>query len=136
MQSITVSALVNAPIEQVWNIWTTPADIENWNHATDEWHCPKATNDLTIGGKFTYTMAARDESFSFDFEGIYTAISEPKYIEYTILDGRRVTIHFAKAEIGTTVTETFEIEDTHTPEEQQDGWQAILDNYKKYIESV
>jgi uncharacterized protein YndB with AHSA1/START domain len=136
MQAITVSTLVNAPIERAWKTWTTPEDIENWNRATDDWHCPRAVNDLTIGGKFSYTMAALDGSFSFDFEGIYTAISEPKYIEYTIIDGRRVTIHFAKAEIGTTVTETFEIEDTHTPEEQQSGWQSILDNYKSYTESV
>lgn len=136
MQSITVSTLINAPIEKVWKTWTTPEDIENWNTASPDWHCPKAINDLHIGGKFTYTMAAIDESFSFDFEGIYTGISEPKYIEYTILDGRKVTIHFAKAEIGTTISETFEIEDTHTPEEQRDGWQSILENYKQYIESV
>ena len=136
MQAITVSTLVNAPIEKVWKTWSTPEDIQKWNYASDDWHCPQATNDLTIGGKFSYTMAALDGSFSFDFEGIYTGISEPKYIEYTILDGRRVTVHFAKAEIGTTITETFEIEDTHTPEEQRSGWQAILDNYKTYTESV
>ncbi|MBC7504083.1 SRPBCC domain-containing protein [Candidatus Gracilibacteria bacterium] len=135
MQAVTVSALINAPIEQVWKTWTTPEDIENWNTASLDWHCPKAVNNLHVGGKFSYTMTAIDGSFSFDFEGIYTGISEPKYIEYTILDGRKVTIHFAKAEIGTTISETFEIEDTHSEDEQRSGWQSILDKFKQYTES-
>ncbi len=135
MQTVTISALINAPIEQVWKAWTTPEDIENWNASSPDWYCPKAINDLHVGGKFVYTMAARDGSFSFDFEGIYTGISEPKYIEYNINDGRQVTIHFAKAEIGTTVIETFEIEDTHSEEEQRSGWQSILDNFQQYIEA-
>ena len=132
---ITVSTIVNAPLETVWKHWTEPAHIEKWNYASDEWHCPHAENDLRVGGKFSYTMAAKDGSAQFDFYGTYDHVIENEEIVYTIADGRKVYISFMDDEAGTEVIETFDPEGQNTPELQQQGWQAILNNFKSHTEN-
>jgi uncharacterized protein YndB with AHSA1/START domain len=134
--NITVEAIINAPVETVWQCWTEPKHIVNWNNASDDWHTTEATNDLKIGGKFSSIMAAKDGSFSFDFWGIYDAVETHKLIAYTLGDGRDVTISFSQKDNQTMVTEVFEPEDENTIELQKGGWQAILNNFKKYVESL
>ncbi|ESU19717.1 Activator of Hsp90 ATPase 1 family protein [Flavobacterium cauense R2A-7] len=134
-QPITVTTTVKAPIEKVWKYWTCPEHITQWNNASDDWFTPHANNDLRPEGKFNFRMEARDGSFGFDFEGIYIAVKEHERIEYSIIDGRKVNIHFESDGSQTTVTETFEAENENSTELQQKGWQSILDNFKKYTES-
>lgn len=134
--NITVACIVKAPLETVWNTWTQAQHIMRWNQASDDWHCPAAENDVRPGGKLKWTMAAKDGSVSFDFEGTYTFIEPKQIIEYEIADGRHVKITF-RAEGNTThVTETFEAEGLHSVDMQQAGWQAILDNFKKHTEGL
>lgn len=133
--TITVEATVNAPIEKVWEFWTKPEHITQWAFASDDWHAPYADNDPRTGGKFKTTMAAMDGSFSFDFEGVYSKVIEGSYIEYALGDGREVKISFENLGDTTKVTETFDPETTNPIEMQRGGWQAILDNFKKYTEA-
>jgi uncharacterized protein YndB with AHSA1/START domain len=133
--SITVEATVNAPVEKVWKIWTTPEHIMKWNNASDDWHTPTAENDLRVGGKFLSRMEAKDGSFGFDFWGIYDDVITNKRITYTMGDNRKVEIIFKSEGNTTTVTETFEAENENPVELQQQGWQAILNNFKKHAES-
>jgi uncharacterized protein YndB with AHSA1/START domain len=136
-QSITVETTVNAPVEKVWESWNEPKHIMQWCHASDDWHAPFSENDLRVGGQMKTTMAAKDGSFSFDFLCTYTKVEKYKAIEYDIADGRHVSIRFEKlSDKQTRITETFEMESTHTEEMQRAGWQAILDNFKKYTESL
>lgn len=132
---VTVEATVNAPIEKVWSNWNEPQHIIQWCFASDDWHAPKAENDIRTGGKFSTTMAAKDGSFSFDFAGVYDNVIPNKLIQYTIGDGRKVKIEFASTGNQTKVTETFDAESENPVEMQREGWQAILDNFKKYTES-
>ncbi|MBL7858526.1 MAG: SRPBCC family protein [Cyclobacteriaceae bacterium] len=132
---ITVRTTINAPVEKVWKFWTSPEHITQWNNASDDWHTPHATNDLRIGGKFLSHMAAKDGSFSFDFEGTYSNVDLHRSIEYTLADERKVKIHFTNKGNETEVEETFEAESMNAIELQRSGWQAILDNFKKYVES-
>ena len=132
---ITVQTTVNTSLEKAWQFWTQPEHVMQWNNASDDWHCPKATNDLKVGGKFNYTMAAKDGSMSFDFEGKYTKVEEFSLIEYHIIDGRKVIVQFEKSNIGIQITESFDPENVHPDEFQQQGWQAILNNFKKYTEN-
>jgi len=136
---ITISALVNKPVADVWNTWTDPKHIMQWNAASDDWHCPKATNDLRTGGKFSSTMAARDGSFSFDFEGVYDDVqvhgARPGRIAYTMADGRTCEILFTAENGGTRVVEAFDAESQNPVEMQRGGWQAILDRFKAYAEA-
>ena len=134
--AITVEALVKAPVEKVWEYWNGPEHIKQWAFASDDWHAPHAENDLHVNGKFKTTMSAKDGSMSFDFEGIYTTVEKHQLIEYTIIDGRKVKIQFTAKGNETLVTETFEAENTFPIEMQRGGWQSILDNFKKYTESV
>lgn len=129
---ITVSATVTAPVEKVWKLWTAPRHIQQWNHASPDWYCPHAVNDLRGGGRFSYTMSARDGSLSFDFTGVYLQVMENKSIEYQIDDGRRVKVLFDTVGDNTVVTEHFEAEELHSAELQQAGWQAILTNFADY----
>lgn len=131
---ITVKTTVTTSIEKTWDFWTKPEHITKWNNASDDWHCPKALNDLKIGGKFNFTMAAKDNSMSFDFEGIYTNIFEFKLIEYEIVDGRKVKISFEETQNGIEIIESFEPETMNPEELQRQGWQSIIDNFKKYAE--
>ena len=133
--NITVQTTVNAPVEKLWEYFTSPGHIIKWNNASDDWHTPNAENDLRTGGKFVYRMEARDGSFGFDFGGEYDKVEVNKTIEYTIGDGRKVNVSFSGDGNTTTVTETFEAESTNPVEMQRGGWQAILDNFKRYAES-
>jgi len=133
--SITVEVKVNAPLEKVWDYWTNPQHMVNWNYASEDWHAPHATNDLRVGGKFNSRMEAKDGSMGFDFEGEYTKVEQHLEIEYVLADARRVNIRFDSDGKETTVTETFDPENENTLELQRAGWQAILDNFKRYTES-
>lgn len=135
MTQITVTTLVEAPIEHVWECWTNPDHIMEWNHASDDWHCPAATNDLTIGGTFSSTMSANDGSVSFDFEGTYTDIVENERIEYSLADDRHISVTFEEEGDKIRVTEVFDAENENPIEMQQAGWQAILDNFRDYTEA-
>ncbi len=135
MTQITVTTLVEAPIEKVWELWTTPEHIMEWNHASDDWHCPAARNDVVVGGKFSATMAANDGSVSFDFEGTYTDIVEHERIEYNMGDSRHVSVTFEEEDGNIRVTEVFDAESENSPEKQQAGWQSILDNFRDYTEA-
>ena len=132
--AITVENTVDAPVEKVWRLWTEPEHILHWNNASDDWHTPKAVNDLRAGGHFSFTMAAKDGSFSFDFAGVYDEVIENQRIAYTIADGRKVEVTFKGMGDKTAITETFEAENMNSPDMQRQGWQAILDNFKKYAE--
>lgn len=131
---ITIEASINAPAKKVWEFWNNPEHIKKWAFASPEWHAPKAENDLREGGEFSTTMAAKDGSMNFDFGGIYTAVDENKLIEYTLGDGRKVKIVFEADGNKTNITETFDPESQNPIEMQRGGWQAILDNFKKYTE--
>lgn len=133
---ITVETQVNGPVEKVWELWTNPVHIVHWNQASDDWHTPWAENDLQVGGKFRSRMEARDGSFGFDFGGVYDVVEENQLIEYTIGDGRKVRIEFIEEGSSTHVTESFEAESINPVELQRGGWQAIVDNFKKYAESI
>lgn len=132
---ITIEATVHAPIEKVWNYWTGPEHITQWNAASDDWHTTKAENDLKVGGTFSSRMEAKDGSFGFDFGGIYTEVETNKTIAYTLEDDRKVNIVFTPTPDGVKVVESFEAETQNSEELQRSGWQAILDNFKKYTES-
>ena len=131
---ITVSTTVSSPIEKVWDSWTNPAHIVNWNNASDDWHTPKASNDLRKDGRFTFTMAAKDGSFSFDFGGTYTSVEPQQKISYIMDDGRVATVRFEQEGNAVKITEEFQAENIHSLEMQEAGWQAILNNFKKYTE--
>ena len=133
--TITVAATINAGVEKVWEFWTNPAHITQWAFASDDWHAPYADNDARTGGKFKTTMAAKDGSFSFDFDGVYDHVDERALIEYTMADGRWVKISFSGDDKITSVTEEFVPENENPLEMQKGGWQAILDNFKKYVEA-
>jgi len=133
---ITVENTINAPVEKVWEYWSKPEHITKWNNASDDWHTPRAENDLRTGGKFTSRMEARDGSMGFDFGGVYDEVREHEYIEYTMGDGRKVNVTFTPDGNQTRVVEKFEAEGTHSIEMQRGGWQAILDNFKKYTEAA
>jgi uncharacterized protein YndB with AHSA1/START domain len=131
---ITVQALVDASIDTVWKLWTTPEHIVKWNNASEDWHTPDAENDLKVGGKFKFTMASKDGTMRFDFEGVYTNIKEHSLIAYEMADGRKVKITFENDTEGIKISESFDPETENSEEMQQKGWQAILDNFKKYVE--
>lgn len=133
--SIRVATTINAPVEKVWDAWTLPQHILQWNNASDDWHTRKAENDLRTGGSFLSRMEAKDGSFGFDFGGTYDEVKQHKLIAYTMGDGRKVRIEFKENEGSTTITETFDAESTHPVDVQQQGWQAIIDNFKSYVES-
>ena len=133
---VTVKATVNAPVEKVWKTWSEPAHIMNWCSASDDWHAPSATNDLRKGGKFATRMEAKDKSFGFEFGGEYTDVKDHELIEYTMGDGRKVSVHFKSIGNQTEVVETFDAETQNPVDMQKTGWQAILDNFKKYTESI
>ncbi len=136
IKTITVETVVRASLDKVWSYWTEPKHITKWCFASDDWHAPYAENDLEQGGKFKTTMAARDGSAGFDFEGVYTNIVNHKKIEYIIGDGRKVNITFSNQGNDTKVVESFEAEDVNSAEIQKGGWQSILDNFRKYSEST
>ena len=132
---ITIQTNVNSTIEKVWKCWTNPEDIKKWNAASDDWHTVKAENDLQTGGKFSSRMEAKDGSFGFDFWGVYDKVESHRLIEYTLGDNRKVSISFSSEGKQTKIVETFEAENENSLELQKNGWQAILNNFKKYVET-
>ncbi|ANH83718.1 activator of HSP90 ATPase [Niabella ginsenosidivorans] len=134
-QEISVQTIINADAAKVWEYYTDPGHITRWNFASDDWYCPRAVNDLKAGGKYTARMEAKDGSAGFDFEAVYDEIIDGKKIVYTIADGRKVTITFEEAGDKTKTTTLFEAENENPVAMQQQGWQAILDNFKTYTET-
>ena len=133
---IMVSTPVHKSLNHVWNCFTKPEHIIHWNQASEDWECPKAENDLTVGGKFVYTMSAKDGSAEFDFWGIYDEIEHEALIAYTLGDERKVRVTFHEKGDHVIVTEIFDPEQVHSEELQKAGWQGILDSFKRYCESV
>jgi uncharacterized protein YndB with AHSA1/START domain len=131
---ITVETDVMAPIERVWHAYTTPAEIVQWNAASADWHTTSATVDLRAGGAFSSRMEAKDGSFGFDFAGIYTNVVPHELIEYDFGD-RKAQVHFTPAANSVNVRVTFDAEETHSMEQQRDGWQAILDNFARHVQA-
>lgn len=131
---INIEATVRAPIEKVWSLWTEPEHITQWNFASSDWQCPRATNDLKVGGTFSSRMEAKDGSFGFDFEGVYDEVIPCKKIVYTMGDGRKVTSTFTSQGGATQVMTVFDAEADNSLEMQKSGWQAILNNFKSYAE--
>ena len=121
---ITIENTVNSPVEKVWEYWTKPEHITQWNTASDDWHTPHAENDLRAGGRFLSRMEAKDGSFGFDFGGAYDAVRNNEYIEYTMDDGRKVKITFSAQGNKTKVVTNFEAESTNSVEMQKGGWQS------------
>ncbi|HUC21055.1 MAG TPA: SRPBCC domain-containing protein [Candidatus Polarisedimenticolaceae bacterium] len=134
-EPITVKVIVDTPMTKVWECWNKPEHITGWAFASDDWEATVAENDLRKGGRFKTVMAEKDKSASFDFAGIYTAVKEHDLIEYDMDDDRHVKVTFKKTPDGVRITETFDPENENPPEMQRSGWQAILDNFKKYTES-
>lgn len=132
--SITIKALVNAPVQIAWRAYTNPVAITQWNFASDDWYCPTAENDLRVGGKLKSRMEAKDGSFGFDFEAIYEEVIDQKKLAYGLGDGRKVVITFENVGDKTKVVTTFDAESENSLEMQEAGWQAILNNYKAYAE--
>ncbi len=132
---ITIRATINADVEKVWRYYTEPEHITQWNFASDDWHSPRAENDLRPGGKYMARMEAKDGSEGFDFEAIYDDVVPRKKIAYTMTDGRQAIVSFDKADGSTKITISFDAENTNPDELQRQGWQAILNNFKTYTES-
>ena len=131
---ITVETVVHAPIADVWKAYLTPSDITQWNAASDDWHTTQATVDLRVGGVFSSRMEAKDGSFGFDFAGTYSKIVPNQLIEYSFGD-RTASVEFVDGEKGVTVRVAFDAETQNSLEQQQQGWQAILSNFKRYVEA-
>lgn len=132
---ITIEATISANTKKVWYYWAKPEHITKWNFASDDWHCPSAENDLRVGGKLHSRMEAKDGSFGFDFEATYDEVVDQKKITYTMADGRRAATNFENLGNETKVTIIFDAENENSVEMQKDGWQAILNNFKKYVEA-
>lgn len=133
---IKIEVMVNSTIEKAWESMVAAEHIVNWNFASDDWHCPKAETDFRVGGTFANTMAAKDGSFSFDFGGTYTHIEAPTHLAYVLGDGRKVEVKLSETNEGILVEEYFDPEATNPEEMQQAGWQSILNNYKRYTETL
>jgi len=134
-EKIKIRATVNAPVEQVWHLWNTPEHICKWNAADPSWHCPSSENDLRNGGTFKHRMEARDGSAGFDFEGRYDQIEPLSEISYTMSDGRRVSTRFTAEGNQTAMDVSFDPETENSPEDQKNGWQAILNHFAAYAAS-
>ena len=133
---IKIETTVKAPAEKVWEYWTNPDHITKWSFASDDWHTPWAKNDLRVGGSFSSRMEAKDGSMGFEFGGVYDRVVDHKEIAYTMGDGRKVDVVFTSLGDETKVEESFEAEAMNPVEMQQQGWQTILDNFKKYTETA
>lgn len=133
---ITIEVSIKAPLEKVWDLWTKPEHITKWNAASEDWHTPRAENDLRTGGKFSSRMEAKDGSMGFDFGGTYDEVKEHELIAYTMDDGRKVRVTFVPLSDYTLLTESFDPESENSREMQEAGWQSILDNFKKYAETL
>ena len=133
---IIVEAIISASLEKVWDAWTKPENIIKWNFASDDWQCPKASNDLSIGGKYFARMEAKNGSFGFDFVAIYKEIELRKKLVYIMEDGRISETNFTNIEGKTKVITSFDSEEENSDDMQREGWQSILNNFKKYVETI
>jgi uncharacterized protein YndB with AHSA1/START domain len=133
---ITIHTDISLPASTVWQLYTSPEHIVNWNFASPDWHCPSASNNLTFGGKYVARMEARDGSFGFDFEAEYTSVNPESDFAYRMTDGRDVTVELKETENGTRITVSFQPENQNPEDLQRDGWQAILNNFGAYCSSV
>ncbi|MFL5786270.1 MAG: SRPBCC family protein [Bacteriovoracaceae bacterium] len=131
---ITITTTASASPKKVWEYWTLPKHIVNWNFASNDWHCPRSENDLRVGGKMNSRMEAKDGSFGFDFEAVYDEVIDLKKITYSMADGRQASTLFEAVGDKTKITTTFDAENTHPLEMQKNGWLAILNNFKNYVE--
>jgi uncharacterized protein YndB with AHSA1/START domain len=135
-KTITVQTVLNAPVEQVWKLYTEPEHVMKWNNASNDWHTPRAESNLKVGGKFLYRMEAKDGSSGFDFDGTFEQVIANELIVYSISDGRKVEVTLTKDDNARTkMATTFEAENSNPTEMQRDGWQAILNNFKIYVET-
>lgn len=134
-KTITVETEINSPIDKVWRYYTEPQHITQWNNASPDWHTPWAKNDLKVGGEFTYRMESKETSEGFEFGGKYTQVKNHEIIAYTMVDGRKVKAEFKQVGNKTNVKVSFDPENENSLEMQKSGWQAILNNFKKYVES-
>ena len=133
---IAIEDTINTAPEKTWELYNTPEHVQQWNNASPDWHTPRAENNLTKGGKFCYRMEARDGSFGFDFSGMYQKIVPEKFLEYSMDDGRLVEVTFGSKGEKADIRIIFEAESINSLELQRDGWQAILNNFKRYAEQV
>lgn len=132
---ITVETKIAAPVEEVWRAWTSPKDIRQWNAASEDWHTTAAEVDLRVGGTFCSRMEAKDGSMGFDFSGTYTIVVPHERIECSFGD-RNLVVEFLSCDDSVTVRETFDAEETHSIEQQREGWQAILNSFAKHVEGL
>lgn len=132
---ITIETTIDATPDAVWDAWNSPTDIKQWNSASDDWHTTSSTVDLREGGSFVSRMEARDGSFGFDFGGEYTRVIPGERIEFRMGDGREVQVEFHTTPEGVRVRETFDAESQNSAEMQREGWQAILNNFKRHVEA-
>ncbi|MDN3688463.1 SRPBCC family protein [Cyclobacterium jeungdonense] len=133
-EKITVQAIIAAGSQKVWEYYTDPEQIMQWNFASQEWQCPRVKNELRVGGSFYARMEAKDGSFGFDYEAVYDEIRPEKFLSYALTDGRKVQVSFEEEGNQTMVTITFDSEPENSTDMQRDGWQAILNNFKKHVE--
>ncbi len=133
---ITVETIINAPIEKVWTYFTEPEHVMQWNNASPDWHTPRAANDLRTGGTFSYRMEAKDGSTGFDFGGTYDEVHMHERIAYSFGDRKAIATFESRGDGTTKVSETFDPEDVNAIEMQRSGWQAILDNFKRHVETA
>jgi uncharacterized protein YndB with AHSA1/START domain len=136
MEPIRVETVVDVTLQKAWKTWTSPEGICNWNNASDDWYTPQVVNDVRVGGRFVFTMSSRDETTRFDFCGEYTEVIEEQKLGYTMDDGRKATVSFERIDGGVRIVEVFDPENINAVELQKEGWQAILNNFKRYVESV
>ena len=132
---ITIETTVKAPFDKIWDVWNKPEHITKWATASEDWHTTRSENDLREGGKFVSRMEAKDGSMGFDFGGVYDSIKPNESIEYTMSDGRKVKTTFNVNGDTTRIVQSFDAEQTNPVEMQRMGWQAILDNFKRYTET-
>jgi uncharacterized protein YndB with AHSA1/START domain len=133
-KNITIDCVVKSSVQNVWNVYTEPRHIVNWNFASDDWHCPRVENDMKVGGKYLARMEAKDGSFGFDFQAVYDKVVLQQKLSYILEDGRKVTTLFEPLNDAVKVTTTFEAENQNPLDMQKAGWQSILNNFKKYTE--
>jgi uncharacterized protein YndB with AHSA1/START domain len=132
---ISIETTIKSDLDTVWLAWNNPEDIKQWNAASDDWHTTESTVDLRVGGTFSSRMEAKDGSMGFDFGGTFSKVTENQLIEYSMADGRSVVIEFSLVENGVKVEETFDAESQNAGEQQRQGWQNILNNFAKHVES-
>lgn len=134
--NLTIETTVSESLEKIWEYYTNPKHIIKWNFASDDWHCPRADNNLIAGGKFSFRMEAKNGSFGFDFEGMYDEVIDLKKIAYSLADGRKVITDFEQIDDLTTVKARFDVDNENPVEMQKEGWLSILNNFKKYVEQT